>query len=270
MKNQDLDTLRYQGFIPGPLEEEVSFNERVSYCLHLKNDFEFTTPPPEILEEALPITERLFGIAPSWIPLNFSNQQLPPWVGGCAWIFQKTKSSPTGAFIQLRKSLKDSPSLLLYDRKELLAHELSHVGRMAFDEPKYEEIFAYMTSPHTFRRFIGPVFSQNWEMMIFMTFVIFVFLADLCSLWWGGWDSYVALFPLKILPFAWLGWLLCKLTLKQLKIKRLKKRFPVKLLYCLTDLEIDSFDKMTDEQIQLYGTQQTCLRWKMILNNNIC
>lgn len=264
MENRQTEDLLNEGFIPGPLEEDPTFSHRVHYCLGLRKDLEFSIPPNEILEEAFLTTKPLFGISPSWIPVNFSNHQLPLWVGGCAWIFQKTEDSPTGAFIQLRRSLKDKSSLLLYSREELLAHELAHVGRMTFDEPKYEEIFAYMTSPNSFRRFLGPLFSQNWEMMIFMILAVFVIMTDICALWWGGWASYTAVFPLKIIPLVWLGWLFGKLTVKQLRMNRLKKRYPVKFLYCLTDREIDAFDQMTDDQVKIYANEQDCLRWKTI------
>jgi hypothetical protein len=253
-----------EGFIPGPDEDDAAFMHRVHYCLGLRRELEFDLPPPEILEEAFVITQPLFGISPSWIPLNFSNHQLPFWIGGCAWIFQKTEDSPTGAFIQLRKSLRKRSSLMFYTRSELLAHEIAHIGRMAFQEPKYEEVFAYMTSPSSFRRWLGPLFSQNWEMMIFMALVIFVMMADICALWWGGWPSYVAVFPLKWIPLAWVGWLLGKLALKQMKIRKLKKRYPVEFLYCLTDAEIDAFAKLTDEQVKTYAERQVCPRWSML------
>lgn len=256
--------LAKQGFIPGPFETEDSFLKRVDYCIGLQKELEFDPTPTEILNEALPITESLFGIAPSWIPINFSNHQLPLWVGGCAWIFQKTEETPNGAFIQLRRSLKEKKSFCFYQRNELIAHELSHIGRMEFEEPRYEEIFAYQTSPSRLRKFLGPLFSQGWEMMLFMTFVVFVFLADLCALWWGGWESYIALFPLKLLPAGWFVLMLYKLTIKQLKFKKLKNRFPLKFLYGLTDREIDSFGKMSDREINLYAEKQDSLRWQYL------
>lgn len=267
METQKLKTLAEQGFVPGPFENEADFLRRVDYCLQLEKELGFEAVPPQLFEPPFSLTHSLFGIKPSWVPLSFSNYQLPLWVGGCAWIFQNTHDSPTGAFIQLRKKLQTSPSFCLYSRDELIAHEISHIGRMMFEEPKYEEVFAYKTSPSSFRKFLGPLFSEGGQMRSFMILVVFVLLADLCALWWGGWESYVALLPLKLIPGSWFGWMLYKLSLKQLRIKRLEKRFPLKFLYGLTDKEIDAFDKMTKAQVEEYARLQQCLRWKYLLFN---
>lgn len=264
MENNQLITLVQKGFVPGPGEEESSFLQRVHYNLHLTDSLGFENASTEILSKGLSLSQELFAIRPDWIPLQFSNHKLPFWVGGCAWIFQETENSPRGAFIQMRKNFFDQEQFLFYRREELIAHEIAHVGRMEFEEPSYEEIFAYHSSPGRFRRFWGPLFSQQWEMMIFMILVIFVFLSDLCALWWGGWENYLEIFPLKLLPLGWLGWLAAKLTLKQRRLARLKSRYPLSFLYCLTDREIDAFDKMDDRQVGVYASRQGCLRWQAI------
>lgn len=252
------------GFIPGPFEDEQTFLKRVDYCRQLRTELDFKEIPQDALDESFAITKPLFGIAPSWIAVSFSNHQLPFWVGGCAWIFQQKENSPTGAFIQLRNSFKHSAAFLFYTRKELMAHELAHVGRMAFEEPKYEEVLAYRTAPTKFRKFLGPLFTKSSQMMLFMTVMIFIFLVDLGALWWGGWSSYIGVFPLKLIPLGALAAMLGTLVVKQLKFSRLEKRFPLPFLYCLTDLEIDSFDKMSDEQVKTYASQQCCPRWQLL------
>ncbi len=217
MENQKMIEFGNDGFIPGPFEDETIFLERVRYCRQLRKELGFEEVSLEILNDAFNTTRSLFGISPSWIPVSFSNVQLPFWVGGCAWIFQQTEQSPVGAFIQLRRALKNSSSYLFYRRKELLAHELAHVGRMAFEEPKYEEVIAYRSSPTQFRKFLGPLFSGSSDMMMFMILAVFIFLVDIGALWWGGWASYVSVFPLKLLPIAWLAWMLGMLFVKQLR-----------------------------------------------------
>ncbi len=131
-----------EGFIPGPDEAEEEFRKRVAYCQNLEHhliqqtgaDFPFDLNDEAskmILEEALPQVEELYGIAPRWVPLFFSNHQLAPWHGGCAWIFQLDENSPASAFLQLRAKFRNSPTYLgLYNRNELIVHELAHVGRM--------------------------------------------------------------------------------------------------------------------------------------------
>src|SRR5262245_52150906 len=100
----------------------------------------------------------LFDCAPDWIPLFFSNYRLPFWQGGCTWILQRTECDPPFALLQLNKAYKDHDVYLkFYRRDELVTHECAHVGRMAFDEPAFEEIIAYRTSPSPFRRWLGPI-----------------------------------------------------------------------------------------------------------------
>ncbi len=70
--------------------------------------------------------------------------------------------------------------------------------------------------------------------------------------------------PIKTSSDRMVIWLLVKLIFKQRKIKRFEKRFPLKFLYCLTDAEIDAFDKLNDDQVSYYIRQQDCLRWRAI------
>ena len=93
----------------------------------------------------------------------FSNERLAPWHGGCAWIFQFAEGLPTAALIQLRQVFSRQPTFLgIYHRDELLTHELVHVGRMKFEEPRFEELFAYETSTSAFRRWFGPLIQASW------------------------------------------------------------------------------------------------------------
>ena len=141
-----------QGFIPGPDESEKAFLERVAFCLSLEDhlveivgaQFPFEVndlKSKEILENVLTMTQELYGIQPRWVPLFFSNYKLSLWHGGCAWIFQLNEETPTAAFLQLRACFRNSLNFLgIYQRKELIAHELAHVGRMLYQEPQFEEI----------------------------------------------------------------------------------------------------------------------------------
>src|ERR1700722_15718294 len=147
--------LNSQGLIPGPDETEETFLSRAEYCLNLREKmseklqesplsvFDKPSSVEEYLAPALQLTERLYQFAPAWIPLFFSNYKLAPWHGGCAWIFQTEEGTETAAFLQLRKAFAQKKSYLkIYARDELIAHELCHVGRMCFEEPRFEEILA--------------------------------------------------------------------------------------------------------------------------------
>ena len=112
---------------------------------------------------------RIYGFAPHWVPLFFSNYQLAPWHGGCAWIFQLNDNTPYAAFLQLRSAFRTQKRYLgMYERTELIAHEMAHIGRMMFEEPEFEEIIAFQSSTNRFRRFFGPLFRSSKESMLFV------------------------------------------------------------------------------------------------------
>lgn len=269
------DIFRYNaiGFIPGQGEKEPEFIQRIQYCLDLKEHF-FTLFPElkevqesfqEIekkeLEEAFTLTREFYDIAPDWVALIYSNYALRLWHGGSAWIFQQTENSPTAAFIQLRKVFKTKDRFLgLYSRKELLSHELSHVGRMVFHEKKFEELLAYLSSSSSFQRWFGPILESSHEALMFMSFVLLFFLADLYlivtsspffwSIWW-----------LKLIPLAWIGYGLLRLKRKHSIFKKARAHLqdvtsnPNAVLYRLTDKEIEAFSKMKSEEIVAYFTR---------------
>ncbi|MBS4167533.1 hypothetical protein [Parachlamydia sp. AcF125] len=180
-----------EGLLPGPEETEEFFLQRVHYCLSLKRRLS------QVLGGALPFqaeelanpsffyavwkkTQTLYGIKPSWVPLFFSNAKLAPWHGGCAWIFQLRETDPLSALLQLRKNFASQTKYLgLYDRNELLAHELAHVGRMAYQEPKFEEFFAYQTSDSWFRRLFGPLIQSSCESLIFVFSLLLMLILQL-------------------------------------------------------------------------------------------
>lgn len=171
--------LNQKGLIPGPHETPEEFERRAVYCLGLRETLahahgdvipsdvmEKENAPP--LEEAWEITRPLYDFAPSWAPLFFSNHELAPWHGGCAWIFHMSQDAPMGALFQLRRAFKKRSTFLgIYERSVLLAHESVHVARMAFEEPKFEEILAYRTSESRFQKYIGPLPESSRETSVF-------------------------------------------------------------------------------------------------------
>ena len=169
ISNAQLDAFNRQGLIPGPDETEEEFLERANYCLELKTSLPtpFENVSKEDLElgdscvkQAFSLTEKIYDIVPEWIPLFFSNYRLAPWHGGCAWIFQFSEETPCAAFFQLRRAFKQASHYLgIYDRNELIAHELTHASRMMFQEPRFEEIIAYQSASSPFG--VGLDLSSN-------------------------------------------------------------------------------------------------------------
>lgn len=254
----------FQGFIPGPNETEQEFLTRVNYCLSLRHHLPQAAvirleDQQTCLQEASSITLPLYGLHPQWVPILFANHKLAPWHGGCAWIFQMDESLPLGAFLQLRKPFLTTQRYLgLYDRNELVAHELCHVARMAFEEPIYEEHLAYRSSGPKWRRWLGPIIRNSVESMLFFLALLFVFAGYLFALLVDptSW-AYVPYFYL--LPASLALCALARLTLEHRaldatsrKLKDLVGNKADQMLLWLTDKEINSFSRLSKEQIRAY------------------
>jgi hypothetical protein len=280
-------TWNTQGLIPGPNESVEAFEQRATLCLSLKQSVitelkeqlpfvETELSDDHILIPAERATQELFDISPRWIPLFFSNYQLLPWHGGCAWIFQTEPNSPKMAFFQLRKAFATHETYLgFYHRDELITHELAHVGRMAFEEPKYEEIIAYQSSHSPFRRWLGPLLQSAYEALILFGLLVICLIVDLFALFLAQPGAFTAALWWKLLPVSYLAYLLVRLTLRQRTFRRCKKRLTEAtgslqnaqaVIYRLTDEEIARFASLTPDKIrteaQTYAIQSP--RWQVI------
>lgn len=288
MTNTDKNKLLFFnkiGIIPGPYETSSSFTERAGYCLNLKGNLppeienclkEEASSTAEILEDAIQLTTKFYDIAPQWIPLFYSNYRLPFWHGGCAWIYQLTEDTPTAALIQLRLHFRKSSRYLgLYDRKELLAHELCHVGRMMYQEPKFEEILAYSTSNSRFRRWLSPLVQSSMESVIFVLVVFMLLVFDVFLVSMNRTEAYVMALWLKSIPIAMFLAALVRLWKRQYIFKQCRLRVQDVVgaeharatLFRLIDAEIIQFSKMTPQEIRQYASSQAEheLRWRIIV-----
>ncbi len=280
MEKGKLLALNQSGLIPGPGESEEEFLQRSEYCRELHQHIKSVLPEADqveslsqnILMQSAPLTASLYDFSCRWIPLYFSNSKLSYWHGGCAWIFQETKDSPTGAILQLRKALAASDSLFfgLYKRTELIAHELAHAGRMQFQEPKYEELLAYQTSSSPFQRYFGPIVQSSAESMIFLLVLLTIFLLDIFLLFSPeylllGKAAWLKLIPLGMVLYAWrrLGKRHKQFNACLQQLQAISNQ-PKACIYRLTDREIDLFAEMTPTQILDYASRQEELRWQLI------
>jgi hypothetical protein len=286
MHNETLNLLNSWGIIPGPEETEAEYEARADYCLKLKETIEKTLKDkipfspgdaqPRNIDSALAETENLYGIRPEWVPIFFSNAQLTPWHGGCAWIFQTDLESPKSAFLQLRKQFSSSESYLgLYQRKEILSHELAHVGRMSFEEPKFEEFLAYQSSSASWRRLLGPIIQSSWEGILFAAILLIIFILDIFLIFFGDYASYLSMMWLKVIPLALIAAGLIRLSIRHQQLKKCRHSLtnltsnPLTInaiLYRLTDDEIMAFGKMAKKDlIEYIEKQKECsLRWRAI------
>lgn len=273
LTSEEINLLNHQGFIAGPGESEEDFKKRVAYCHALKNEIA-NQPAEDILQEAYPLTKKWFDIAPKWIPCLFDNHQLALWHGGCAWIFQKNNSTPTGAFLQLRKIFYKQPAFLgIYKRSEFVAHELSHVGRMMFEEPRYEEFLAYQTATSLFQKYFGPLVRSSLEAIIFVVTLILILILDMMVLTGGYFSMYFQIQWLKLIPVGLILFALGRLFKTRMtfvqclnNLKQTVGESAQAVIYRLTDNEIDRFAQMSSDDIKTYAMKQEKkeLRWRQI------
>lgn len=284
LSTQDLIAFNKQGLIPGPGESDEAFHQRALFCLSLRQTLAQSSEVPEIflqqgaekphLSAAFPLTKTLFDITPGWLPLIFSNEKLPPWHGGCAWIFQLDDDAPTAALLQLRQRFAHSQRYLgLYDKTEIIAHEIAHVGRMAFPESKFEEVLAYQTSSSSFRRWLGPVVETARESLFFILLLGLLLMVDIALIATGHHTAYFWMMWLKTIPLGLIGYGLWRVIRKQRRFQRclkiLKQLYGDRahpVIYRLTDDEIILFSKSPADTIQAYVQEQQhrSLRWRLI------
>lgn len=285
----DADLLAYnqQGLIPAPEETDADFYSRVQACLGLKAlltkerdqllPFKAELPlSSENLEEAYSLTEPLYGIRPTWIPLFFSNYHLAPWHGGCAWIFQLQTNGPRLSFLQLRKAFAARKNYLaIYQRDELVAHECAHVGRMNFNEERFEEILAYRSCRSSWRAWIGPIVQSATESLVFVILLSALCLSDLYLLMTGNYETYQWMLWFKILPVGLLLLGYTRLWLRQrtfhdclAKLQETLGSLPKAnhVIYRLSDREIALFAGMPPAAIREYAKEHSSksLRWRQL------
>lgn len=280
MDDAELIRLNALGLIPGPDEDESKFLERSHFCLGLKElVWEGKLPDDrlealdEVLTPAFALTEPLFGVCPSFIPVFFSNWKLLPWHGASAWIFQLEEEGPLGAVIQLRKGLRHQKRYLgLYNRDEMIAHEYAHAARMAFEEPKYEELLASRTSTSGLSRWIGPILQSSFESRLFVYTLLGLLLFDLYFAFTGDWPLYLAFLPLKAIPLLMVLYGGVRLWIRKKRLRQAEKKLTdlvgkekaPHVLFRLTDREIDFFAEASSEEARRYIDQELSLRWKAI------
>lgn len=276
-------TWNHLGFIPGDVETEEQFQQRITFCLSLKEHLQdipsiasLKTPTTVNLlgNEALQITDNLYGIMPSWMPIIISDVGLAPWHGGCAWFFTHNKCP--GVVLQLSSRFNKRGNLChLYSSEEICAHEITHAGRIMEEQDDFEEIFAYQTSPSSFRKWLGPIIQASHEVYIFLTLLLLSLSVDVSVLLFPDFQLLSSWAMLtKFFPLLYGLWLFVRLmytrkiwTRALVNLKKIPLKEPAEHLhYRLTSTEIKIFSRMTPEQILAYMQDQKkhSFRWKFL------
>lgn len=284
LSEEKLLHLNSAGLIPGPGEESDAFSKRVNYSLNLKESLpkelidnlsDEELQKSDVLNQSCASLKKIYDCAPDWTPLFFSNYKLPFWQGGCAWIFQIKEDNPTSALIQLRRTFRHSPKYLgIYGREELLTHELAHVGRMMFQEPKFEELLAYQTANSSFRRWLGPLVASSTESALFLLGLFMLIVFDFFLVATNRPDAYFFALWLKIIPIVIIALALTRLWKKQKTYaecidhlgKCVGKDKDKAVAFRLQDHEIVLFSKMQPGEIRDYAIKKMKdeLRWQVI------
>lgn len=244
LTDQELLDLNQRGLIPGPQESEEEFLQRLAKIEAVKaNGVPLLSSD---WEEAYAALEPLFGIRPDWICAYYSSKGLPFWQAAATWIEGSIPS------IQLKPPFQEGSYYKLYSRKEVLAHEAVHAARTAFNEPRFEEVFAYQTSMRGFSRWIGPLFKRSWESYLLISLVPLLatplFSLPLLAIAFGS---------LRLAHAHW------HLHLCTKKLTTLVKN-PQAILLRLTDREIFLFGRMSQEAILTYVSKGDSLRLRVL------
>lgn len=274
MDDKSLADYDHRGLIPGPGENEEQFLLRVEYCLGLRKTLveKKSEELPAInfddqegfLREGCEEVKKVYLIDPDWVPIAISAEGLAPWHGGVTWIFQLEENSPWGALLQVRRR----PWWI--SRNEVVAHELCHIGRMAFQELEYEEILAYWTSASSWRRWFGAVVQTKMESFWFVIALLSVLIFDFSTMIWGSYQTFLFAQWFKLLPLGMAAWGVWRLAQRMKKFSKVLKKLedctsnPLAFIYRLTDREINLFSGKSSAQIKEYIEQQDSLRWQAI------
>lgn len=223
--------------IPGPSETEDEYRTR---CQQLKrSDSPLFSP----------LAKHLFEVEAPWVSLHYKNKGLHFWEGGCTWIEGESVT------LQLKKVFETkSRYLLLYSKEELIAHEVVHAARSAFEEPLFEEVLAYQTASSSFRKYMGPLFRSSKEVLGLWLTLATLFITP----WIGTAVSFFFVFRLIRTQR-----LFASAKRKALTLVPPEKVLP--LLVRLSDQEILTLARSASTRnLKVWIEEQTSFRWRLI------
>lgn len=253
----DLKSLNSRGFICGPHESLECFKKRCALLMEL-----YQTPSKlnQYLSgfsiQGLSVENKKADIHLDWAIGYYSRKKLTLWEPAATWIVP-IDSLPI-AVLQLNPQHK---SIL----DEILLHESIHIARMAFEEPLYEEFLAYTNSTSKWRRYLGPLFQNTYESIVFVILALLPSFGIFYSSLW----NLSSLLLLSFLSFL-LGRLIYRHIIFQKALKKIKlifnTEFPIQIAIRLTDKEMKLFAKNSLYSVMEYMKSEPSLRWKQILS----
>lgn len=272
------------GFLPGAGEEAAAFESRIAAIRNAHQEFEEELAekgevtvfqefllreseriPAEIIAEADELTDELYDFRTVHVPGFFLSRDVGLLWGGC----MISDTELPFSFFLIRGAFRKRQKWFLYNRKELLAHELCHSMRQPLRDVPLEEFFAYRTSPSRFRRYLGNCFIRDYDALLFVI-PVFILLGAVI----------VQSFLLPALP-AWPFWILALAYPAYLlyrnararhwvfKAAKVLKNFgvekPMAVLFRSTTPEIRELGKLkSPESLRAYVDGKQELRWQII------
>jgi hypothetical protein len=277
INDEKLFELNSLGFIPGPDEDEETFLKRVKLSQELNANYEKFLPDIPCEKIKKPFLSwvkaqllNLYDFVPDSFFGFFSNENLTFFQGAAVWEIEKEGIKLP--ILQIRKQMAKGSYLFIYKIEEILAHEAVHAARVAFCEPIFEEILAYLTSSSSFRKNFGPILRYHWEGWTFLSVLLFSFLFNWIFILFDrplfAFLSSCGMFlGLFMFLFGLLRLIRAKIIFKKThqRLGEITKK-PLAVMLRLTDEEIRKFSKMSSTAIYKYIMENSdkYLRLKMI------
>ena len=272
------------GFLSGVDEDPADFEVRVAAIRDAHREFEEELAekgetvvfgefrvrnderiPAGIIAEADEVTAALYDFRITHVPGFFLSRGVGLLWGGCMIADTELPFS----FFLIRGAFRTRARWFLYNRRELLAHELCHSMRQPLHDVPLEEFFAYRTSPSPFRRYLGNCFIRDTDALLFVL-PVFVLLGAVLvqSFVW----PLLPAWPFWIAALAYPAFLFYRNAAARRRVFRAMRKLrgfgvekPLAVLFRSTTLEIGELGALKNrEEFAAYLEKKRDLRWEVI------
>jgi len=223
--------------------------------------------PQELISKVSETTRQFYGFGIDWVPGFFADQSFGWLFGGCAYYFDPEFF----ALFIIRRSFAKRNRWLIYNRDELLAHELCHVARGGLRSSFFEEEFAYAVSNSAFRKTVGGMFRTGREAYAILGGAMLLLVVQVIRLFF--WYA-LPIWPFWCLMIAIVAYLVARLFQLRTLIKSARRNLKQiageqteRVLFRCTDEEILRISGMKEEgalREWLAARPAESLRWKVI------
>lgn len=224
----------------------------------------------EIIEEAMERTREAYGFSVRWVPGFFPEREFGPFWGGCA-VWEEENPTPV---IVIRKNFAKKQKWFIYDRTELISHELCHAARMPLMDQELEEHFAYGISKKWLRRTIGNCFQKDTDAILFVIPAIILALVQSAITFLHL--EWLPIWPFWILALIWPVYLIARNCVQTGKYKKAYKNLqmagfsnPRRILFRSIYEETSLFAKTRPDHLKtlLNEKAEKEFRWRVILHS---